>query len=81
MSLGSGYLWLLLKFNYLISTLISLLIKTDGLSVFSFKRKQLRSRYKLDETVYSSLDFSVLVSADTVKTSNESSNAKDLLEI
>ena len=81
MSLGSGYLWLLLKFNYLISTLISLLIKTDGLSVFSFKRKQLRSRYKLDETVYSSWDFSVLVSADTVKTSNESSNAKDLLEI
>lgn len=50
MSLGSGYLWLLLKFNNLdvISALISLLIKTHRLSEFSFKRKQLRSRYKLD---------------------------------
>lgn len=50
MSLGSGYLWLCLKFNNLnvISALISLLIKTNRLSEFSFKRKQLRSRYKLD---------------------------------
>ena len=50
MSVGSGYLWLCLKFNNLnlVSLLISLLIKTSQLSELSAKRKQIRSRYRLD---------------------------------
>jgi len=50
MSVGSGYLWLCLKFNNLnlVSLLISLLIKTNQLSELSAKRKQIKSRYRLD---------------------------------